>query len=102
MTTRIEWYQVVEFKDHDERAEFSDALQRFVMTPEGLKHLAANPVLWISDSDISRGENRLYLSAGAVVAAAEVGIPFRIAREIAVEELPEDKALLIGDQSVRE
>ena len=53
-------------------------------------------VLWTSDSEIPRGANRLYLSSGAVAAAAEVGIPFLIARDIAAEDLPEDRSLLIG------
>ena len=101
MATRIERYQVVEFEDYEGCADFRDALQRFLATTQGLRYMAVDPrcVLWTSGSGLSRGENRLYLSAGAVAAADGARLSFRIVQEIATEELPEDRALLIGDAS---
>ena len=101
MLKRIERYHVVDFQTGDEYSRFQDALMSFVGSVAGVMYMAQDPrcVMWTTDPMASRPPRPLYLSPAAVEAATKAGLSFETSGEIAWDELPEQKTMLLGEAS---
>lgn len=94
-----ETYHVVKFRSYQELAAFQGALQQFFTKPDGIGYLGREPrcIVWSAGS-IS--DLRLFLTTSAASAARAAGLSMLAESvQIGFTDLPEGKALLIGEQS---
>lgn len=93
-------YHVIEFDDLGVQARFTMQLLNYVGSREGFRFMAGEPraIVWGSPTvgGLKEGRHVLYLNATALEAAREVGLSFEVAGRVGPDDLPEGRALLLG------
>jgi hypothetical protein len=96
----IERYHVLQFDDRLTALTFANQIAAFTVTPPGMRYLAdpQRAVIWAPHT-MAANASLLYVSDGALHAAKALKLPYHVTGALARTELPEGRALVLGDQS---
>lgn len=100
MPQPIERYHVLQFDDRLTALAFANQIAAFTVSPQGMRYLAdpQRAVMWATHL-MAANASLLYVSDGALHAAKELKLPYQVTGAVARTELPEGRALVLGDQS---
>lgn len=92
MHEKIASYGVLDFESGEKAMEVATKLMDFVSKPEGHHFLAGanRAVVWIDGK-------QLFVSDGAISAAAIIGLTLNPSARIAPDQLPASRSLMVGD-----
>jgi hypothetical protein len=96
----IELYHVLQFDDRLTALAFANQLAAFTVTPTGMRYLAdpQRAVIWAVHA-MAANASLLYVSGGTLLAAKTLNLPYHQTATVTRAELPEGRALVLGDQS---
>ncbi len=92
MPKKINEYHEVHFQSNMDALAAATRLQDFLVSPEGVQHMAATarPVIWSL-------EQTLYLSNGAFDIAKTLGLSVASSTKVTSGDLPDGRSLILGD-----
>lgn len=99
MPAEISRYHVVDFGTLKGAVDGASALIAHITSPRGLRHMTGprRAVIWGERADESEfTQARLYLSDGALEAAREINLSFKLIETLPTAQLPGSTRLLHG------
>lgn len=104
MAGQIAEYHVAEFVNLKAATSGAAALMEYIASPRGMRHLTGprRAVIWGEGPEaLLPLQSRLYLSPGALEAAAEIKLVFTSHEKIPAAQLPASALLLHGEGVTR-